>query len=65
METLEESVAHALLAIKGIEEEYSSVPESAFQPHQVLHVSGAHDFGGSINISAAHVVEADDQTSVS
>ena len=65
MGTLEESVAHALLAIKGIEEEYSSVPESAFQPHQVLHVSGAHDFGGSINISAAHVVETDDQTSVS
>ena len=58
-------MAHALLAIKGVEEEYSSVPESAFQPPQALHVSGARDFGGSINISAAHVVETDDQTSVS
>ena len=51
MGTLEESVAHALLAIKGVEEEYSSVPESSFQPHQVLHGSGAHD--ATILISAS------------
>ena len=63
-QTLEETVAQALVSIGKVSTEYECVPEWAFQPHKPL-VARDMVSMGSINLTKPHTIKEDHASEVS